>query len=309
MFGHLRTAAACAAVAGLALTSAAMAGPTGLGGRVDGGTYHIYRTPEMWAKAGHQPNLGTSGSMLYYGGTVFSGVKVVSVIWGSNVSSQTVNGMPGFLSAIVNSTFVDQMGEYSTKHVHTVDGHSSSRQTIGRGTYINQVQITPKHNGTSITDKQVQAELAYQISIGTLPPQDPETLYMIYFPSNVTITLDGLTSCVSFGAYHFASDTKGGTKKGSNNIFYGVMPDCGYSFNSHTIISAHEYAEATTDNRPTPGSSPTFPQAWNTSDGYEIGDLCEGTQGQLTTSSTTYYVQQVYLNSTANCSTGNYTSP
>jgi hypothetical protein len=78
---------------------------------------------------------------------------------------------------------------------------------------------------------------------------------------------------------------------------------------SHEIVSAHEFGEATTDNIPTPGSNPKFPQAWNNSAGYEIGDLCEGTQGELVTKKTTYYVQQLYLNSTGGCSTGNYKSP
>ena len=58
-----------------------------------------------------------------------------------------------------------------------------------------------------------------------------------------------------------------------------------------------------------PGSNPAFPQAWNTSDGYEIGDLCEGYTGTLTDSTSSYEVTQVYLNSRSGCSTGNYTSP
>ena len=87
------------------------------------------------------------------------------------------------------------------------------------------------------------------------------------------------------------------------------MPDCGYTFGDSTVVSSHELAEATTDNIPTPGSNPKYPQAWNTTDGYEIGDLCEGYTGTLTAGKTSYTVQQIYSNAIASCTSGNYTSP
>jgi hypothetical protein len=92
-------------------------------------------------------------------------------------------------------------------------------------------------------------------------------------------------------------------------LFYGVMPDCGYSFATETVISSHELAEATTDNFPTPGSNPAYPQAWNNAEGYEIGDLCEGDSATLTAGAERYSVQQVFSNLVNSCSSGNYTSP
>ncbi len=306
MFASLRTLAACAALAALTCAMPALAGPTRDSGTINGGAYHIYRTPEQWHRIGRYPNLGTGGQMEYFGGPVLASVKVVSVMWGPNVNHQTVNGMPGFLSAIVNSTYVDQMSIYDT-NLNGVNGHKGTHQNITRGTFLGQVQITPQNQNTQLTDKDIHKELKYQISIGALPAQDQNTLYMIYFPSNIVINLDGMLSCQSFGAYHFAvNDTKWAKLK---NIYYGVMPDCGYSFNDHTIVSSHEYAEATTDAIPTPGSNPAWPQAWNTSNGYEVGDLCEGTQGTLTAGATTYYVQEIYLNNIAGCGTANFTSP
>jgi hypothetical protein len=291
------------AVAGTA--AAALAAPALAG---DHGAYHVMYTPEYAAKIGRVPHLpsGGQGAMNWYGGTVFSKVNVVSVIWGTGVDKQTVSGMPGFMAAIVNSTYLDMLDQYSTKGLTSVDGKHHGKQTVARGTFFGQVQITPHNTSINLTDGDIHKELKYQISTGALPKQSPNTLYMIFFPNNITITLDGLVSCQSFGAYHFATNDKKPTK---NNIFYGVMPGCGYSFADHTIVSSHEFAEATTDNIPTPGSSPAYPQAWNNSSGYEIGDLCEGTQGNLVAGNTTYLVQQLYLNSTAGCSTGNYTSP
>ena len=268
------------------------------------GAIHFMYTPEYARQIGRVPNRD-AGEMEYFGGTVFSLVNVVSVMWGPNVNQQTVDGMPGFLTAIPNSTFQDQLGQYSTRGLKGVNGHKGSHQKIQRGGFFGQVVITPQNQGTTLQDKDIHVELAYQIAHGNLPAQNRNTLYMIYFPPGVTIEAFGLKSCVNFGAYHFSTKAH----STSTNIFYGVMPDCGYSFDTHTIISAHEFAEAMTDNIPTPGTQPDYPQAWNNAQGYEIGDLCEGTSGALTAGSTTYRVQQVYLNSTAACSTGNYTSP
>ena len=150
----------------------------------------------------------------------------------------------------------------------------------------------------------MQRELLKQINAKILPGADVNTVYMIYFPPGITITLGSLQSCSSFGAYHEGfTDTKDGS------VFYGVMPDCGFSFDEFTSVSSHELAEATSDPFPTPGSHPHYPQAWNTSGGEEIGDLCEGSDGNLKAGGTSYTVQQLYSNTIANCTSGNYTSP
>jgi hypothetical protein len=298
---RLAVAATAAATLGLAaMTGAAQAQPAGLHG-----AYHIFATPAYEAQTGRHPHMGL-GEMNYYGGTVFSKIELVSVIWGSGVNSTTVAEVPDFSAALVNSTFLQQLSQYNTKGVKAINGHKGSNQKIGLGTYFGQVQITPKNKNLSITDKDVQKEIEYQIKTGVLPKQGPNMLYMIYFPTDVIINLQGSLSCQSFGAYHFASNDK---KEVSSNLFYAVEPDCGGGFGNITFAASHEFAEATTDNIPTPGSNPDFPQAWNNSTGYEIGDLCETTSGTLTDKTRSYTVTQVYLNSIASCSTGNYTSP
>jgi hypothetical protein len=299
MFARLPSLVALAAATSLSMYSPVQAADLGAGN-----AYHIFQTPAQMAKSGRVPTRGVTGEMEYFGGSVFSNVNVVSVIWGSKVNSQTVADIGGFLSAVVNSTYVDQLSIYDTD-LNGVNGHKGTDQTINRGTYFGQVQITPKHSGKSLTDREIRKELAYQIGKGVLPAQNLNTLYMIYFPQDVTIKLGKLVSCQAFGAYHEAVSSK----VSASNIFYGVMPDCGGGFDYLTIVSSHEFAEATTDNIPTPGTHPKYPQAWNTSDGYEIGDLCEGTQATLTTKSNVYDVQELYLNNIAGCGTGNFTSP
>ena len=304
MLTSLRTAAASASAAFIVSLCAGGAACAQTFHNEDGAIHFMY-TPEYAKQIGRVPD-ANAGAMEYFGGTVFPRVEVVSVMWGKHVDSATIQGMPGFLRAIVNSTYVDQLGQYGTVNVQSVNGYKSSNQNLVRGTFLGQVIINPHNNATTLQDFDIHHELRRQIEEGNLPGNDTDTLYMVYFPNNITIEAFGLKSCINFGAYHFA---KNWHQESALNIFYGVMPGCGYSFNSHTIVSSHEFAEATTDNIPTPGTNPDYPQAWNNSGGYEIGDLCEGTSGQLTTKKNTYYVQQEYLNSISGCSTGNYTSP
>ncbi|HEY2444846.1 MAG TPA: hypothetical protein VGI20_03825 [Rhizomicrobium sp.] len=247
-----------------------------------------------------------ASDMNYYGGSVFSKVNLVSVMWNKNVISNTQTQIPLLSAAIVNSTYVDQEGQYSTKGVVAINGHKSTNQVIKRGVYFGQVVLVPHNNSKNLTDADIQKELKLQISNGVLPPRSTNTLYMIYFPSDITINLGGSLSCVSFGAYHFATNDLHLAKR--SNIFYSVEPECNSGFTFLTFAASHEFAEASTDNVPTPGSNPNFPQAWNDSSGNEIGDKCN-TSGTLTAGSNSWTVTQYYLNSTHACSTGNYTSP
>jgi hypothetical protein len=288
--------AATAMAAALTAAASANAGPSK--------AYHIFR-PTSFKDVAAQP-APPAGDMNYYGGSVFSSSKVVTVIWNKDVVQNTKDKVPLFTGDLVDSTYVDQMAEYNTKGVKTINGHKGTKQRIHRGTYLGQVQLTPHNKSTSLTDEDVQKEIERQISDGVLPPRDPNTLYMIYFPANITINLQGLISCQSFGAYHFATNDAKIAKK--SNIFYAVEPECNGGFGFLTFAASHEFAEATTDNVPTPGSNPDFPQAWNDADGFEIGDKCGGS-GTLTGVGGSWTVTQYYLNSKHGCSTGNYTSP
>jgi hypothetical protein len=261
--------------------------------------YHIYRTPQI---RGGQA--AASGKIEYFGGPVISAVQVEVVFWGPEVAATTVKDIGPFLQSLANSTFTDLLAQYAT-NLTGVNGHAGTNQTISRGTLLGQVQITPKNTSLLLTDKQIRAEITHQITIGKLPQQSPNVLYMIYFPADITITLDGMMSCVEFGAYHEASP--GNPAK--SNVFYGIMPDCGGGFASLTVASSHEFAEAVTDAIPTPGSHPNYPQAWNTANGDEIGDICEGNNARLTAGSNKYTVQEVFDKATNACATGNYTSP
>lgn len=279
----------------LGLSLPAMAAP-------DGTAYHLYRPNFHPAPSSTPPPAAT---MLYYGGPVIANVKIVAVMWGPTVRKTTSRGLSAYFKAMVNSTYIDQLSQYSTVGITGVNGKPGTNQTITRGTYTGKFVITPTNTAKTLTDAQVQAELMAQITGGHLPAADLNTLYMIYFPSGITITLGGSRSCLSFGAYHEAVSST----VTPNNIFYGVMPDCGGGFASVTNVSSHEFAEAISDAIPTPGSHPAFPQAWNDANGNEIGDLCQGHNATLTAAGQTYTVQEIFTNSTNACATGNFTSP
>jgi hypothetical protein len=286
---------ATAVAAALTVTASANAGTSK--------AYHIFRPTSFKDLGAKAPP--PAGDMNYYGGSVFTSMQVVSVMWNKDVVQMTKDQVPLLSAALVDSTYVDQMTEYNTKGVHAINGHKSTNQKIHRGSYIGQFQLKPHNTSKQLTDADVQKELKTQIADGKLPPNDLNTLYMIYFPSDISINLDGSLSCVAFGAYHFATVA---TKLSKKNVFYSVEPECNSGFTFLTFAASHEFAEATTDNVPTPGSNPDFPQAWNDAQGFEIGDKCQ-TRGTLTAMSGSWTVTQYYLNSKHACSTGNYTSP
>lgn len=50
----------------------------------------------------------------YWGGPVISNIHVVEVFWGSFVDAGSTNGLQQFFTDVTNSTYFDQLNEYST---------------------------------------------------------------------------------------------------------------------------------------------------------------------------------------------------
>lgn len=273
----------------LALSGAAQAAPHGF----------------YWA-AGRAPVQSlrekAAGPLLYYGGPVIAHAKVYAVFWGEAVPAQTKAKIGPFFANMLDSAYMDWLSEYAT-NIPAVDGRPGTNQTIGRGRYMGSITIQPANAATRLTDAQIQAELEGQIAAGRLPAPDADTLYMTYFPAGVSIVMDSEASCSSFCAYHEGFKTKTGA-----SVFYGVMPVCGWGcgsdFDSVTSVSSHEALEAITDPFPTPGSHPAYPQAWNSSDGQEIADLCTGQSAALRGHGVSSVVQAEWKNSINACFNG-----
>ncbi len=254
------------------------------------------RTPESKAAG--------AATLKYFGGPVIANPKVYVVWWGdpSKINPAITaahGGIADFFAGVTNSKYLDWLNEYDTAIPAQAGSHAGSAGTgqhVGRGNYAGTLTLAAVPAG-NVTDDQVQATLDQAIVAGTLPPADDNTIYAIYFPSSVTISLPGNgSSCSSFGAYHFAT-----TETTRHRAYYLVMPDCGSSFKGVTNVTSHELIEATTDAIPTPGSNPDFPQAWNDSGGSESGDLCESTSGTVKTALGTFTVQGIWDEASHGC--------
>ncbi len=221
-----------------------------------------------------KPPKNKNNSLKYYGGPVISHAKVFVVFWGPWVDSQIQSNIGPFYQNILDSGYMDRLAQYST-NIPAMDGRPGTGQTIGRGSFIGEVVISPQNQESNLTDGMIQKELEFQISSGVLPTPDADTLYMIYLPVGVSVSLpDSSRSCwgkKAFGGYHEGFKSSAGT-----SIFYGVIPACSSNFETITAVSSHETIEAITDPFPTLGYNPSYPQAWNSAAGFEAADLCEG---------------------------------
>ncbi len=251
------------------------------------------------------PNLSSCGKATYMGGPVISNVQVVVVYWSSSVDSVVRGAMPGFFSAITQSEFLDMLSEYSTT------GQSGGTdQTIGRGSLVSAVTITPMvATGTTVQDSQIGEELAAQISAGVLPAPVfdshgySNTLYFNFFAPGMKVDDDGDDSCTTWCGYHSSY------KSGSKAIPYAVIPDmspssecssgCGVGTEVNFIesTSAHELSEAITDMDVADNDV-----AWyiNGNACGEIGDVCD-TPANDSGNVDGYTVQLVWSNDLDKC--------
>jgi hypothetical protein len=238
----------------------------------------------------------------YFGGKVVQNAKVIQVIYGagtylSGVNSGTPN-MGGFYTAVLNSAYIDWLTEYNT---------TSPVQHIARGTFGGKITITPaaSRDGATISDANIKSEISAQITAGILPAPTNNTIYMVNFPKGKRITQGGSSSCVAGGfcAYH------GTFKKGSQDVFYGVLPDmsagtgcatgCGGStlFNNQTSVASHEMIETITDAEVGLATVVGPPLAWYDPNNGEIGDICNAQQGSIAG----FTVQKEWSNGSGAC--------
>jgi hypothetical protein len=255
---------------------------------------------------------------------VLSNVQVIEVLYGSGsyeaeVSRGPAPSIASLYAGITNSSYFDMLAQYGTK-IKDAAGNQGTNQLLGRGSFLNQVAITPSlaNDGATIDDRNISVELEAQVSAGHLPPENGNILYALYFPAGKTITAGpGQASGAQFCAYH-------GTTGGRQELFYSVLPDfstagmarncgAGSEFQNVSAVSSHELAEAVTDPEVGLAQSNAPPLAWyydnpsdpNQGEVGEIGDICNG---QDTTTlggdGATYTVQKLWSNGQNACTSG-----
>jgi MYXO-CTERM domain-containing protein len=235
---------------------------------------------------------GCNTPKLDYGnGNLIQNVKIYDVFY--NQGNTLKDQLTGWFTGITQSAYFDWLTEYN--------GGSFK---IGRGSYLGLYEDTNSATTkATISDKQVQTYLTGLINAKKIPAPDDNTLYFVFYPSPVTITQGGGSSCVSGGfcAYHNSYTISG------QNVRYAVMPDqtaggcadgCGPatdSFANTTDVASHEMIEAVTD--------PEVGNGWydNEDNGCgEIGDICAIGTGE-TAVVANYTVQKLWSNKNNAC--------
>ena len=189
---------------------------------------------------------------------------------------------------------------------------TTAEYKVGPIAEVLHVSLDESPSGT-LADSVVQTWITGKLSgpdAGTLeggapwPQPDGETVYMIYYPASVSVTLEGGTSCSSFYGYH--NDY---LLTGSTYVTYSVVARCPpfpmtSAIDSITAIASHEMVEAVTD--PRVADDPAWYQpdndhiGWAIPAGGELGDMCAGFGNVFyTPSDVPFLVQRTWSNASA----------
>lgn len=240
----------------------------------------LTQSPAEIALAG-QALPASPAQLTYRNGPMLSSVQVFTIFWGSAWASdplrQLVGKLNAFFSYILTSSLMDQLSEYD------VNGF-----TVGHGTLAGSLTMTSADPPGTVDDSAIQAFLQAQIAAKTVPAPAANTLYFVYLPPGIVVTLGSSQSCQTFCGYH---------DQINGQIFYGVMPYPGCAgclgsladFDALTSTSSHELCEAITD--PIPG------QGWYDDTNGEIGDICAWRTKQLGA----YQIQLEWSNKNGAC--------
>jgi Domain of unknown function (DUF4214) len=175
----------------------------------------------------------------FNGGAVVAHVKVEPLYfgtwWTTSDGQAEVTQINGFLSSIVNSSFMDEMSEYG----------------VGRGTFNGPGIVDAGLLGSvSVSDATIQVEISNDITAGRLPGASINTLYIVFTPPNVIVTSGVESSLKDFFSYHDIF-----TYAGASTVNYAVVanPVGNGTDGSLDVLqtlthsTAHELAEAVTD--------------------------------------------------------------
>lgn len=202
----------------------------------------------------------------YHGGPVLSNVEVTTIYWGTAwVSDPLRTQLDAFFNFVVQSSLITQLGEYGVP-------------SIGFGRHVQSLVLATNDPPNPCDDSVIQAELDSLIAAGKVLAPNQNSVYFLFLPSGVTVTLQGQSSCKAFCGYHNLSNS---------GLVYAVdtYDDCagcqfvsGDTLASSTVVASHELCESITD--------PHLDGWFDDSTGEEIGDICEGGNKVISSSST-----------------------
>jgi hypothetical protein len=219
----------------------------------------------------YRPSYGV-GKLRDHGGPEISGAGFQAIYWNSSVagSTSTSLGYPNisvqidaFVTSYPDGHNWDNSATDDYAIIQQYGSHGAIANTLTNFSYFVDSQAT----AASISDSAIQTYLAGLLNAGKLSTSYT-TIYGVYFPAGMKVTMGGQASCTSFCGYHshFAY--------GGHNIKYAVFPypncsGCSLTGMSaadmFTIISSHEIREAVTD---------SLGSAWYDVSGFEADDKC-----------------------------------
>jgi hypothetical protein len=174
--------------------------------------------------------------MINEGGSVIATPKIVTV---------TFTGNP---DTAAEQAFDDSFAEGTPWWTAVTAGYNIGAATSG-GHYV----LPDTVSNTSLDDDQGQVGslVTAAITSGALPVPDANTIFVLFFPSTTTLTVEGGQSCSSFGAYHNSAQLT--TDGGMQNVIYAVIANCpAMGATDQTVAEttddvSHEVIEASTD--------------------------------------------------------------
>jgi hypothetical protein len=240
----------------------------------------------------------------YNGGRVMTSPKIVTITF-SNDQAPLVARLQEFGDKITATPWwAATTSEYCDQPV--------GNPCVGPGSGGGHVVLTDAPAASYVDSSQgqpstIQDFIKAKVADATFPAPTDQTIYAIYFPQNVDITLDGSQSCGGgggggFGAYHNTIALDDG-KGGKINTPYAIMPRCGGEATTTTSAS-HEFVETATDPDIGLGNVTYYMQnqLWAFAGG-EVGDLCvDFTGGNDTVLESTFTVQRSWSNKAAKAS-------
>jgi hypothetical protein len=181
-----------------------------------------------------------------HGGPVLANVGVESVFLGSDWSAnptlfQQTGSFDRYLQVLSNSSYMDML--------------SQAGYGVGRGQWLDGI-IDQANLRRTLDDSTIQGDLQALINAGSVGSPDGNRLYFIYVQPGVEVTRGANSNSINdFLGYHWSF--QGNDRAGnSTRIYYAVIPYADgvnaqvaglNAFDSMTVVSSHELAEAVTD--------------------------------------------------------------
>ncbi len=240
-------------------------------------------TPDAsgYACAKHAP----TPEIKYWGGPILTAPEIVTITYAS-MDPATRKAVEDFSDTCTQTAWWDT----------TMKGYCDSKgNCIGHGKAGKHVVLAEPDAQQTYTDSQdpthersIVKFIQDHIDSGDFPAPNDQTLYSIFFPPSVTISLDGTVGCQGFGGYHFAGEVT--PKGGGTKVLaaYAIMPTCNTTGTPDKVaasfigVASHEYIEAATDAKSVGPDirnadwgyymeDPAWGIIWS---GQEVGDLC-----------------------------------